>query len=474
MSQIKADIAIIGAGSGGLSVAAGAVQMGMDVVLIEADQMGGDCLNYGCVPSKALISAARAAINAHGAAHLGITGAAPKIDWGAVQAHVKGTIAAIAPHDSQDRFEGLGVRVLRHHARFTGPKTVQAGPYTVTARRFVVAAGARAAIPPIPGLADMPYHTNETIFDLPKLPDHLIILGGGVIGVELAQAFARLGAVVTVIEAQTLVAPLGQHAADHLRRALRLDGVQIHENAPAQSVSRSADGRIAVSMPDGQIIDGSHLLVATGRRANTQGMGLDLAHVHCDQAGKIIVNSALRSHNRRIYAIGDVTAGPDFTHMAGYQAGLVLRNAALGLPVKMRLDHVPSVVYTDPEIASIGMSADQALAKYGDAVQIITQPFASNDRARAEGATDGELRLILRKSRVLGVQIIGRNAGDLIAPWALMISAKLPLRQMAGMILPYPTRSEVHKSAAGAYFAPKLFANPWLARIVRLVQKVLP
>ncbi|MDA3887619.1 MAG: FAD-dependent oxidoreductase, partial [Allgaiera sp.] len=453
--------------AGGLSVASGAAQMGARVVLIEAAEMGGDCLNSGCVPSKALIAAAQHAQSTRSGG-LGIAGMAPRVDFTAVMAHVRATIAAIAPHDSQERFEGLGVRVIRARARFTSPRSLEAGGQRISARRFVIATGTRPAIPPIPGLADTPYLTNETIFGLTALPDHLIVLGGGPIGIELAQAFRRLGARVTVIEAAT---PLGREDPELAQVALarlRAEGVEIREKTPARAIS-GTDGAIAVETEAGTI-RGTHLLVATGRAPVTDDLGLDLAGIETHQ-GAVKVDRHLRSSNRRVYAVGDVAGRGQFTHLAGYHAGIVLRALALGLPAKLRDDHIPRVTYTDPEIAQVGLTEAEARARWPD-IEVIRTPLTGNDRARAEGIHDGVLKLVIRRGRPVGAGIVGPGAGELIAFWALALAARRKLSAIAGTVLPYPTLSEVSKSAAGTYFSPKLFANPWIERMVRLVQRL--
>lgn len=465
--KITTDICVIGAGSGGLSVASGAVQMGARVVLIEAGEMGGDCLNSGCVPSKALIAAAARA-EAVRRGGLGTQGTAPEVDFAAVMAHVRATIAAIAPHDSQERFERLGVRVIRAHARFTSPTSLTAGADTITARRFVIATGSRPAVPPIPGLAEVPYLTNETIFGLTALPEHLVILGGGPIGLEMAQAFHRLGARVSVIEAAKA---FGREDPDLARVALdrlRAEGVDIRENTPAKAVS-GGSGKVEVDL-GGERLAGSHLLVATGRQPVTGDLGLDAAGVATEK-GAIKVSDRLRSTNRRIYAVGDVAGRGQFTHLAGYHAGLAVRALALGLPARLREDHIPRVTYTDPEIAQVGLTEAEACARWTD-VEVIRTPLAGNDRARAEGIDEGLLKLVVRKGRPVGAGIAGPGAGEMIAFWALAIASRRKLSAVAGTILPYPTVSEVSKAAAGTYFSPRIFANPWIKRMVRLVQRL--
>lgn len=471
MTEIKTDICVIGAGSGGLSVAAGAVQMGARVVLIEGAEMGGDCLNYGCVPSKALLAAGKAAHQMRRGGP-GVTGVEPQVDYAAAKDHVKAAIATIAPHDSQDRFEGLGCTVLRDYARFIAPDRVQAGDTIITARRFVIATGSSPLVPPIPGLADVPYLTNETIFDLRDRPDHLIIIGGGPIGLEMAQAHVRLGSQVTVIEAATPLAKDDPDLAQVVLDTLRDEGVRILSNTAAERVASDAD-QITVQTTQGPVT-GTHLLVAAGRKVNTDRLDLDQGNIAHDRRG-VTVDAGLRStSNRRVYAIGDVAGGAQFTHVAGYHAGVIIRPMLFGLPAKARTDHIPWVTYTDPELAQVGLTESEARKTHGDALTVIRQEFAGNDRAIAEGQTRGMLKLMIVKGRPVGVSIVGPDAGNLIAAWAVAIANKHKIQTLTNAILPYPTRSEINKRAAGAYFTPKLFENPTVKRVVRAVQRFIP
>ena len=319
--MIHTDICVIGAGAAGLSVAAGAVQMGARVVLIEAGEMGGDCLNSGCVPSKALLAAAHKAHQTAQSA-FGVAGHDPAPDFAAAKDHLRSVIARIAPVDSQARFEGLGVRVIRARARFRSPTTLTAGDHVITARRFVIATGSRPSVPSVPGLGDVPYLTNETLFDLSARPDHLIIIGGGPIGIEMAQAHRRLGSAVTVVEAARALGRDDPEAVALVLARLRAEGVTIHEGAAVTAVSGQA-GAVRVDTAQGQSVTGTHLLIAIGRQPVVDGLGLDLAGVDHGPGG-IAVDAGLRSSNRRIFAIGDVTGCAQFTHVAGYQAGVIV------------------------------------------------------------------------------------------------------------------------------------------------------
>ena len=464
MSRIKTDICVIGGGSGGLSVAAGAVQMGARVVLIEGHKMGGDCLNYGCVPSKALLAQAKKVV---------ARGAEPsKDDFKAAMAHVKATIAAIEPHDSVERFEGLGVQVIKGFARFTSAREVEVEGQTITARRFVIATGSRAAVPPIPGLGDVSYMTNETLFDQTDRPGHLLILGAGPIGMEMAQAHRRLGARVTVIDAASALSRENPDAAAVVLDRLRREGVEIIEGAQVESVA-GHPGAVEVQVKGGTIFTGTDLLVAVGRVPNLEKLELEKAGIQYDRAG-VKVDARLRSSNRRVHAIGDAAGQGQFTHLAGYHAGVVIRSMLFSLPAKARHDHIPRVTYTDPELAQIGLSETDARKTYGAGVEVHRIGFDQIDRAQAEGRTDGFLTLIAARGRPVGVTIVGAQAGELIAPYAVAMANNLKLSAIAGTVLPYPTLAEIGKRAAGAYFSPKLFDNLNMKRVVRLVQEWLP
>lgn len=457
MAGIQTDICIIGAGSGGLSLAAGAVQMGAKVVLIEGAEMGGDCLNSGCVPSKALLAAARA-----------VQGAPSPQDFTDAMAQVAQVIATIAPNDSQERFQGLGVQVIREWGRFIAPDAVQAGADVIRARRFVIATGSRAAIPPIPGIQTVPYLTNETVFHQTERPGHLLILGGGPIGLEMALAHRRLGCDVTVIEAARALGRDDPDAAAIVLDALRAQGVQIIEG---QAVANLSPG-VHATLTDGRVVTGSHLLVAAGRAVNIERLDLAAAGVAHTARG-ITVGPNLRSSNRRIYAMGDVAGGLQFTHVAGAHAGVLIRQILFGLPARAAT-LVPWVTYADPELAQIGPTEAQARAQYGAALTVLRQDFAHNDRAVATGKTTGFIKVMVVKSRPIGATIIGHGAGELIGLWVLAISARLKMAAIAGLILPYPTMAEISKRAAGSLFTPRLFDSPLVKRVVGMVQRVIP
>lgn len=471
MTRIETDICVIGAGSGGLSVAAGAVQMGARVVLIEAGEMGGDCLNAGCVPSKALIAAAKAA-QAQRQGFRGVAGIAPQVDFSAVKDHVAAVIAQIAPVDSQERFEGLGCIVIRAFARFTGPRELQAGDSVVRARRFVIATGSRPFVPQIQGADTVPYLTNETIFALRERPSHLVIIGGGPIGIEMAQAHRRLGCAVTVIEGAKVLGREDPELAAVVIAALMAEGITFVEGQPVVRLAGAA-GAVEVTLGDGTQVRGSHLLMAVGRKVALEGMNLEAAGVAYTPKG-VTVDARLRSSNRRVYAVGDAAGGLQFTHVAGWHAGIVIRQAVLGLPAKADPRAIPRATYTDPELAQVGLTEAEARSLHGAALTVVRAEFAHNDRAQAEGKTQGLAKVMVVKGRPVGASIVGPQAGELIGLWALAISARLKLSTVAGMIAPYPTLGEVSKRASGSYFTPQLFDNPALKRLVRLVQRWVP
>lgn len=475
MSEIiDTDVCVIGAGSGGLSVAAGASQMGARTVLIEKGAMGGDCLNFGCVPSKALLAAGGAAQGARDAGRFGLAAMTPSVDMTQVRAHVRGVIAAIEPNDSQERFEGLGVTVIRAAARFTGPTEVQAGDTRVRAKYFVIATGSSPFVPPIPGLDAVPHFTNETLFDIDRAVAHLIVIGGGPIGLEMAQAHRRLGAQVTVLEADRLLGKDDPEAATVVIERLRAEGVDLREGAKVTGVAARGEAGVAVTVEaaDGGVetIEGSDLLVAVGRVANVEGLGLDAAGIAYDRRG-VTVDRRLRTSARRVFAIGDAAGGWQFTHMAGYHAGVVIRQMLFKMLWAKTDDRaVPWVTYTDPELAQVGLTEAAAVERFGaGGVRILRWSFEENDRAQAERDTHGFVKAILdRKGRVLGATLVGAHAGELLLPWALAVQERIKIAKLAGVIAPYPTRSEATKRAAGSAFTQALFSER-TRRIVRFL-----
>jgi pyruvate/2-oxoglutarate dehydrogenase complex dihydrolipoamide dehydrogenase (E3) component len=473
------DLAVIGAGAAGLSVTAVAAQLGVKVALIERGEMGGDCLNFGCVPSKALLAAAHHAAAIRAAPRYGVAAGEPVVDFSRALDHVHHAIAEIAPNDSEARFTGLGATVIRGEARFTARDTLAVNGGTLKARRIVVAAGARAAVPPIPGLDSVPYLTNETLWQNRTLPRHLIVIGGGPIGLEMAFAHRRLGAEVTVLEAARMLGRDDPELAEGALLALKDEGIALREGVGIARIEGGA-GAIVVVLDGGEgreeRIEGSHLLVATGRTPNLGTLDLDKAGVETTRLG-VKVDHGLRSiSNRKVYAIGDIAdvdgIGPrQFTHVGSYHAGIVIRSALFRLPAKIDYAALPRVTYLEPELAQVGMTEEEARAAGHRELAILRWPLAENDRAIAEGSTRGLVKVVAtRKGRILGAGILAPHAGEMIGMWGLAIAAGTKLATVAGMIAPYPTLSEAGKRAAGQAFVPKLFA-PLTKRIVALLRR---
>ena len=465
--RIKTDLCVIGAGSGGLSVAAGAVQIGARVVLLEGGRMGGDCLNYGCVPSKALIAAGKHAHAMKTGAAFGVAPVEPVVDFAKAKDHVHSVIRKIEPHDSVERFESLGVRVIQEFGSFISPSEVQAGDTVIEARRFVVATGSSPFVPPIPGLDSVPYETNETIFDSRERPEHLLIIGGGPIGMEMAQAHSRLGSKVTVLEG---LKALGRSHPDHaaiVLQQLRSEGITIIEDAMATKIE-GEKGAVTITTADEKVIQGTDLLVAVGRKSNLEKLDLEAAGIERHRTG-IKVDASLKTTNRRVYAIGDVAGAAQFTHVAGYHASVIVKSALFGLPSKARQDHIPSATYTDPEIAEVGLTEEAARKKYGGKVEVVSFDYGENDRALAEGLPVGQVRVVVAGSKPVGASIVGAQAGEMIHLWSMAIANGLKMSAFANMIAPYPTLGEANKRAAGAFFSKRLFNNPTVERIVRFV-----
>ena len=461
-----ADLIVIGAGSAGLSVAAGAVQMGARVILIEGGEMGGDCLNTGCVPSKALIEAARHAKAAVAAAKLGVSCSQVEIDYASIMQHVHATIATIEPHDSQERFENLGVRVIRGYAKFTSKNAIIVENETITGRRIVVATGANAVAPPIKGLDQVGYFTNESFFENYDQPDHLIIVGGGPIGIEMAQAHAQLCIKTTLIERFEILPREFAGTRDLVRKKLSHDGVTVFENCDILGIKES-DAIKSITLGDGQIIDGSHLLIATGRRANFQGLNLSAAGIETTDVG-IKVDDSLRTTNRAVYAIGDVIGREQFTHVAGYHASSVVRSALFGLPAKVKTHHIPRVTYCDPEVASVGDISD------GPGIEKYRVEYDGLDRAIAGDRAEGFAQMWVKNGSVCGVTVVGAQAGELIHFWSVVLAMTLKLSKVSSVITPYPTLSDINKKLIGAYFTPRLFDNAMIKSFVKRIQRWVP
>jgi pyruvate/2-oxoglutarate dehydrogenase complex dihydrolipoamide dehydrogenase (E3) component len=396
----------------------------------------------------------------------------PTVDYASAKDHVHKVIATIEPHDSVERFEGLGVQVIEEFGRFISETEVQAGDTIIEARRFVISTGSAPFVPPIPGLEAVKYYTNEDIFDLRDRPDHLLVIGGGPIGMEMAQAHIRLGSKVTVIEGMKALGKDDPELAAIALERLRGEGIVIEEDAMASEIRMNGDA-IEVEAKDGRVFSGSHVLMAVGRKVNIDKLDLDKGNIAHDRAVK--VDASMKSTtNKRVYAIGDAAGGFQFTHVAGYHAGVIIRSMLFGLPSKQRTDHIPWATYTDPELAQVGLTEADAKKAHGINLEVIRFPYAENDRAIAEGKTTGLIKVMVVKGRPVGASIVGAQAGELIGMWAMAIANKMKMSQVAATVLPYPTLAEVNKRAAGAYFSPRLFDNPRVKQIVGFVQRWLP
>ena len=455
--KIKTDLLVIGAGAGGLSVAAGAAQLGVKVVLLEGDKMGGDCLNYGCVPSKALIAFSNQK--------------KPK-QFIEAMSFVREAIKEIEPHDSEERFRSLGVNVIREYGRFINSKTVAAGDYEIQSRRIVIATGVHTSIPKISGLLDIPYHTNQTIFDLAQKPEHLLILGGGPVGVELAQAFIRLGIKVTIFEKQKILSNFNSEQIEILRGNLLADGVDLKEDVCIEEVSQVGN-KLIVQLESGKKITGSDLLVATGKNPNLQRLNLKVAGVRFSDKG-IETDQYLRTSNKTIYAIGDVAQFENFTNVANYHAGIVLKSITTGLKTRVQKHIQPRVIYTTPEIGSVGLSKLQATKKYGNNLNISRVNFSENDRAITDDKKLGWVEIYINRNLVVGASVVGVGAGELLNFWSFMIANRVSIYKVAKTSFAYPTLGEVNKKLVTNYIGPKFFKNRFLRSVVRLIQRLLP
>ena len=465
---IHCHLAIIGAGSGGLSLAAGASQLGLKVVLVEKGLMGGDCLNYGCIPSKSLLAAAKANWQAHHSESLGISSPKKPANFTKIMQHLKEVIETIAVNDSVKRFESLGVLVIKASGQFINPTTLAAGTQEIKAKYFVIATGSSPATPPITGIEQIPFYTNETIFNCTDLPPQLIIIGGGPIGCELAQAFAMLGSKVTLVEGLTILGNDDPEAVAIVRQSLIETGVTLNERVTINKISSNDKGTITIhGEQNGTLLnmEGSHLLIAAGRQPNINELNCKQAGIEFNSKG-IIVDQRLRTSNKKIFAIGDVAGKLQFTHVANDHAGVVLRNIAFKLPAKVKETAIPWVTYTEPELAHVGRS-ESACKTIGIVYTVLKLDYASNDRAQTDLETTGFIKVIITpKGTILGVTIVGHQAGELLLPWVMAIREGKTLRSFTDAIVPYPTLSELSKRVASQFYTPKLFSS----KVKKLVQ----
>ncbi len=465
--ELKPEICVIGTNAGGLTVAAAAAALGVPAVLVENGGMGGEFLERdGSVPAQALIAAAEHANAMRNGARFGAKAVRVGIDYAAVSAHMREVIETVAPNFSRERFAGLGVRVITGAARFSDAETVAVDGFAIKANRFVIATGSSPVIPAIPGLLDTPHLTSESLADLAELPRHLIVIGAGATGLELAQAFRRLGAEVSVLEAAIPLAHEDPECAAIVLDALEREGVKLRTGVETTNVRRVfARVQVSFATPAGaETIEGTHLLVAAGRAPNLDDLGLEAAGISRAAPG-IVVDPHLRTTNKRVYAVGDATGAAALAHVASYHAGVVTRQLLLRMPVKVNHLAVPRVIHTDPELAQIGLREDEARAQKR-AIRVLRWPYRENDRAQAAGATNGHIKVVTdRGGEILGATIVGAEAGESIATWALAISENLNIRAFGGLVAPHPSYAELGKRAAGTYFSPGL-TSPRARRIM--------
>ncbi len=462
------DLVVIGGGAGGLVVASVAAQLGLDVVLINKEEaMGGDCLHYGCVPSKALLKSASVAHTMREASRWGVTSSEPVIDMQAVNQAVRSAIDTIQVHDSRERFEELGCEVIAGEARFTSPSQIEVGDRRIDARRFVVATGSYAWLPPIKGLQQVAYLTNEDMFSLPALPQSMIILGGGPIGVEMAQAYSRLGTKVTVVElAPRLLFRMDEEASTILADVLTAEGVSIVLDNEVVDVSEQ-DANKQITLKDGSTLQAEALLVAIGRRPLVEALNLEKAKVGFDGSG-IKVDRKMRTSNKKVYACGDVTGEMPLTHVAELQAGIIIANMIFKMPKKINYDVIPVVVYTEPEVAQVGISVEQCnkLPK-GEVYQFAIDQL---DRAVTDNNKVGVAKILTDNGRIVGAHIIAPHAGEMIHELALAVQEKMKVSKITSLVHAYPSYSQLNKRLAGQYYKDRLF-SPFTKKMVAVLNR---
>ncbi|MFV1973883.1 MAG: NAD(P)/FAD-dependent oxidoreductase [Thiohalobacterales bacterium] len=468
----KRDLVIIGGGAGGLVVASVAAQLGLKVTLIEkAEKLGGDCLHYGCVPSKTLIHAARVASLMRRGPEFGLPVCEPEVDLGKVADHVQSVIDRIQVHDDPERFRGYGCEVIFGAAAFITTRKVQVDDQVIRGRRFLIATGSQPLIPPIEGLEQAGYLTNEDLFSLRELPARLVVLGGGPVGLEMAQAFARLGSDVTVVERLPHLLPQEDpEVADVLQAHLESEGMAVHTSTSVERVSRDGNETL-VGCDDGLVLKTDALLVAVGRRPVVDGLGLDVAGVTHDAKG-VTVDRRQRTSQKHIYACGDVCGPYPLTHMAEYQAGIVISNAIFRVPKKTDYRVVPWVTYTDPELARVGLTEQQARDKGIEPV-VLRFPFQDIDRAITDRETSGLAKLVVHKGKILGASILGPHAGELIHEIALAMKTGASIGDISATIHAYPTLAQVHRRTVNTWYGQKLF-SPGTRRLVKWINRLVP
>ncbi|MGB5156027.1 dihydrolipoyl dehydrogenase family protein [Desulfobacterium sp. N47] len=463
-------IAVIGAGSAGLSTAAGAAGLGAKVALIEQDKMGGECLNSGCVPSKSFLRCAHQAAEIKNSSKYGILASFEGVDMKALMQRVQGVIREIEPHDSAQRFKSLGVDVISGQAQITGPNSIKADGREISAKYIVIATGSEAIVPPIKGLLETKHYTNRDIFSLEKLPEKLVILGGGPIGLELGQGFCHLGSKVAVIDmAPKLFTKDDREVGALMEKIMRSDGMEFYLGATIVEIRKDGESTFVRISKDGKdtYLEFDTLLVALGRAAVTDGLGLADAGVATDKRGYIITNKRQQTSTPSIYACGDICGPYQFTHMAGYQAGIILRNIIFKLPAKANYSAVPWVTYAMPEVAHVGYTEDTAREK-GLLGDISLEYFNEIDRSKTEDDTAGFLKIVMdKKKRIIGTTIVGKKAGEMIGLSAIAIKKKIKATYFMNMIFPYPTESEIYALASRNIAKQSL--KPWMKKIIRML-----
>jgi pyruvate/2-oxoglutarate dehydrogenase complex dihydrolipoamide dehydrogenase (E3) component len=468
----RQDVVVIGGGPGGLVVASVAAQFGLRVTLVEkSTQLGGDCLHSGCVPSKTLIRSARLAHRMRHAARYGLTDRDPGVDINRVLDRVESVIARIQQHDDPARFRGYGCDVRFGAARFLNPHEISVNDAIIRGKRFVIATGSQPVVPPIPGIAEAGYDTNETIFTRRELPPRLAVIGGGPVGVELAQAFARLGSRVSLVEAADRVLPMSDgEVSAALRQVLEAEGITLHLSCQVSAVRRDGDSR-QLFLTSGATVECERILVAAGRRPDVFGLGLDEAGVE-HNIKEVVVDARLRTRQPHIHAIGDVCGPYRFTHMAEYQAGIVLANLLFRIPRKVDYRVVPRVTFTEPEVAEVGLTEQEAQTQ-GVRYDVARFPLNQIDRAITDGDEEGFIKILIVRGRVAGGSLIGVQAGELIHELALAMQVRAKAGDISRLVHAYPTLAQIHRRAVNAYYAPRLYSGA--ARLVaRLANLLLP
>jgi pyruvate/2-oxoglutarate dehydrogenase complex dihydrolipoamide dehydrogenase (E3) component len=458
------DIGIIGGGSAGLTIAAGAAQLGAKTLLIEKEKvLGGDCLHFGCVPSKTLIKTAKVYHQMKNAKAYGLPEVdVPPVDFTKVVDRIRSVIGTIQKHDSAERFCSLGARVEIGTPAFVDEHSVSLDGIPYTAKTWVIATGSSPVIPPIPGLDKTSAMTNRDIFTLDRLPKSMIIIGGGPIGIEMGQAFNRLGTTVTVVEmGDTILPKEDKDMAEMVMGVLQAEGVRFRLKASILQVMKiGAEQEVMIKTGDAtEALCAEAILVAAGRGANLKGLGLEGIGVEFDGRG-LKLDERLRTTQKHIYGAGDVTGGYQFTHAAGYEGGVVVTNAVFHLPRKVDYTYLPWCTYTDPELASIGMN-EKAAQDAGIKYAVWVEDFHDNDRGLAEGEATGKIKMLLdEKEKPVGVQILGPRAGDLLGEWVAVFNGKTALSTLASAVHPYPTLGEINKKVAGTFLSTKIFSEP--------------